>query len=286
MAPDFDREPLGVIAGGGALPVIVAQHAAEAGWSPLIVAVGDGRQHDWSAFTHADISWNRVGDAMAYLRSHKVRRLVLCGTISVRPDFRSMVPSLRTLALLPEILRLMRGGDDTLLRACARAFGRRGFEVVGVHEIVPELLMPDGLLTARGPSPAEEKALARAFEAAAGLGLLDIGQAVVASAERVIALEGIEGTREMLQRVADLRRRGKIGSKEACVLVKSIKPQQDRRFDLPSIGPSTVAEAAASGLGGIGLTAGGALIIQADEVVAEAERYRLFVVGRNPETTG
>lgn len=279
VRPSVRDEPLGIVAGGGDLPRIVADEAARHGWSPRIVAIGDGLDADWSPYPNWPMGWGHAGDVFRLLRGEGIKRLVLCGTVSARPDFRRIVPSLRTLAMLPMILRITRGGDDTLLRAAAKVFEARGFDLLAVQEIVPELLMPAECLTRRSPSEAEAAALTRALGAARVIGVLDVGQAVVASRDRVIALEGIEGTREMLARVADLRRRGRIGEGERCVLVKSVKPGQDLRFDLPAIGMSTIEEAAAAGLAGIGLSAGHALIIRLDDVIAAAEKRGLFVTG-------
>lgn len=272
-------EPLGVIAGGGELPRIVADYAARHGWTPQIIAIGDGIASDWTPHASHAMPWGKVGDAVGLLEAKGVRRLVLCGTVSVRPDFRSILPSLKTLALLPQILKVVRGGDDSLLRKAAKTFERRGFELMAVQEIVPDLLMPAGNLTGSSLGADEDAALRRGFEASQALGLLDVGQAVVASKDRVIALEGIEGTREMLERVADLRRRGRLGPKERCVLVKGVKPAQDLRFDLPSIGLSTIEEAASAGLAGIALSAGRALIMRVDDVVAAARQHGLFLIG-------
>lgn len=282
VGPAYPHEPLGVIAGGGDLPRLVAEEAMRNGWTPRILAIGDGMACDWSPHQSQPMAWSRLGDVFGQLRSSGVRRLVFCGTVSVRPDFRSILPSFRTLALLPQIFGVIRGGDDTLLRAAARALEKRGFELLAVQELVPELLMPEGSVTGAVPGRDEEEALKRGFEASRVLGLLDVGQAVVASKDRVIALEGIEGTREMLERVADLGRRGRIGSKERCVLVKGVKPHQDLRFDLPSIGVSTIEEAAAAGLAGIALTAGRALVMRIDDVTAAARRNGMFLLGRRP----
>ncbi|BDA84703.1 hypothetical protein Sa4125_22450 [Aureimonas sp. SA4125] len=279
VAPRHAGEPLGIIAGGGDLPRLVAEQARLHGWTPKILAVGDGIGESWLPEDAWPMAWGRLGDAFAYLKGRSVRRLVLCGTVSVRPDFRSILPSLRTLAMLPQIFRVIRGGDDNLLRAAARAFEQRGFELVAVQEILPELLMPPGGVSCGAPGQDDRAALRRGFQAAGVLGALDVGQAVVASKDRVIALEGIEGTREMLQRVADLRRRGRIGSAEHCVLVKGVKPGQDLRFDLPSIGVSTIEEAAEAGLVGIGLSAGHALVIGLDDVTAAARARRIFLWG-------
>lgn len=279
LKPSSEGEAFAVIAGGGALPRLLAEGLAREGWRPVIVAVGDGMASDWSRYDATTLGWGRTGDVFPLLASKGVSRIAFCGTISARPDYRSLVPSWRTLRLMPEIVRIVRGGDDSLLRAVARAFENRGFHVHGVDEVLPELLTPEGALTARLPNEAEQAALARAGEAARRLGELDVGQAAVASADRVIALEGIEGTREMLERVADLRARGRIGHRERCVLFKSAKPQQDRRLDLPSIGLETLAQAKAAGLAGIGLTAGASLVIEAQALVEEAERAGLFLIG-------
>ncbi|WP_102958458.1 LpxI family protein [Mangrovicella endophytica] len=283
MQPRIPGEPLGILAGGGRLPHLVAAAAASHGWTPYIIALGDGRSEDWQGFHHRDYAWGRVGNAIAEMKARGIVRMVLCGTISVRPDFRSIFPSLATLRILPDVLRIVRGGDDSVLRAVTRFLERRGFEALAVHDIAPELLMPDGLLTGRGPTAADEAALERAMDAVRFLGRQDIGQAVVASADRVIALEAIEGTRAMLQRVADLRQGGKIGRTERCVLVKSVKPQQDLRFDLPSIGASTMEEAGRAGLTGIGLSAGHAILIDADAVLAAAGKHGLFLTGLSAE---
>jgi DUF1009 family protein len=282
VAPLHQGEPLGIIAGGGDLPRLVAAQAQLHGWAPVILAVGDGIGASWLPDDAWPMAWGRLGDAFYHLKARCVRRLVLCGTVSVRPDFRSILPSLKTLAMLPQIFRVIRGGDDNLLRAAAKAFERRGFELVAVQEILPELLMLPGAVGGLLPGAADRAALRRGFEAAGVLGALDVGQAVVASKDRVIALEGIEGTREMLLRVADLRRRGRIGPSERCVLVKGVKPGQDLRFDLPSIGTATIAEAADAGLVGIGLSAGHALVIGIDDVMAAARAKNIFLWGWTP----
>lgn len=274
-------ERVAILSGGGSLPRIVAEKAAQLGLSPLIVPIADGMMEDWTAFDHRAFHWSRTGDVFAFLRSRGVARIVFCGTISVRPDYRSLLPSIKTLLMLPEIFRIVRGGDDSLLRAVARAFERRGFEIVPVQTIAPELLTPLGPVSIRRPSAPELAATDRALAAARRLGELDAGQAAVASQDRVIALEGIEGTREMLKRVADLRARGRIGRSEPCVLFKSFKPQQDERFDLPSIGIETVQDAASAGLSGIALSAGRSLIIGREDVLSETNEAGLFLLGVN-----
>ncbi len=285
MEPARAGTPLGVIAGGGILPRLVAEAARAQGYAPVIIAIADGVRDNWSGYTAVRLPWSRTGDVFSVLSMHGVRRIVFCGTISVRPDYRSMIPSLRTLMMLPELLRMVRGGDDSMLRAVAGAFERRGFEVVAVHSVLHDVLTPQGDLTQRKPTDRETLALRRASAAASEIGRLDIGQAVVASPDRIIALEGIEGTRAMLERVRDLTASGRIGRSEPCVLFKAFKPQQDERFDLPSIGRETIEQAGAAGLAGIGLSAGRSLILEAGAVVKAADAAGVFVVGL-PDTAG
>ncbi|MBO0662363.1 UDP-2,3-diacylglucosamine diphosphatase LpxI [Jiella sp. MQZ9-1] len=279
MEPRVPGEPLGVIAGGGQMPRIVAEAARARGFHPIVVRIADAIDDDWSAFDGAYYPWGKTGDAIRFLRRRGVARVVTCGTVSRRPDFRAILPSFATLAILPTALRVVRGGDDRLLRNVAAFLRAEGLEPLAVQDVAPQLLAPSGVISGREPGPQERAALVIAATAAAQLGSLDVGQAVVASQERVIALEAAEGTREMLQRVADLKRRGRIGRAERLVLVKAIKPQQDERFDLPSIGVSTIVEAEAAGVSAIGVSAGKSLVIDYDALVAAAREAWIAVVG-------
>ncbi len=278
---DQPEDVLGIVAGGGELPRIVADAAiAEGRGAVIVVQIADAIGEDWSAYDSRPFAWGRVGDAIAYMKTRDVERLIFCGTVTKRPDFRSLMPSLKTLRIMPSVLNIVRGGDDRLLRSLTRYLETtHGFKLLAVQDIVPRLLAPLGPLTRRSPDKAESAALVLGAKAALRLGELDIGQAVVASNDRVIALEGIEGTRGMLERVAGLRRAGRIGKSERCVLVKMKKPAQDERFDLPSIGVSTIDEAAAAGITAIGVSAGHSLILGLDDVVAAAARHGIALIG-------
>jgi hypothetical protein len=165
-----------------------------------------------------------------------------------------------------------------LLRAIVGHLEAAGFQVVGAHQLVPDLLAPAGTLTRAKPSVSGEKSIAAAWEAAQAIGALDIGQAAVAVGRRVVALEGVEGTAAMLARVRDLRGSGRI-SAPGGVLVKCAKPGQELRADLPTIGPDTVIEAHAAGLSGIAVEAGRTIVVQQRDVVESADRLGLFVLG-------
>lgn len=273
------RERLGIVAGGGGLPMIVANAALEKGMEPVFALFSDGLTNPSIEGRSRGFAWGRTGDAIEWLKAEGARKLVFCGTISSRPDFRSVLPSFKTLKRLPRAFRIVKGGDDRLLRNLSRYLESEGFDLLPVQAIAPELLAPEGVITSRPPNEAEEVALSLAHRAALALGVLDAGQAVIASNERVIALEGIEGTRAMMRRVAEYRLARKIGRGERLALVKAVKPDQDRRFDLPSIGVQTIDEAEAAGITAIGVSAGESLILGFDDVVDRANQSGLAIKG-------
>ncbi len=151
--------------------------------------------------------------------------------------------------------------------------------MIGVQDIAPDLLATSGALGRIKPSADDVADIARAAEAAEALGRLDVGQGAVSIGGRIVALEGVEGTDRMLNRVAELRAEGRISMKRKGVLVKLCKPQQDIRADLPAIGISTVINAEKAGLAGIAVQAGRALVIEREKMLAAANEAGLFVCG-------
>jgi DUF1009 family protein len=161
----------------------------------------------------------------------------------------------------------------------ARIFEDHGFRLLGAHEVAPEILVPDGVFGTHKPSAPDSADIARGLALLHAMGPYDVGQAAVICNNHVLALEAAEGTDQMLERIAQLRRNGRIRSPKGGVLVKAPKPGQDRRFDLPSIGPRTVENAVAAGLSGIAAIAGGTIVAEAEAFVQAADKAGLFVVG-------
>jgi DUF1009 family protein len=166
------------------------------------------------------------------------------------------------------------GGDDGLLAAVVRVLAEEGFAVIGAHEIITESLGPRGLLTQIGPDAAAQADIDRGVAVARLLGGADVGQGCVVQQGIVLAVEAIEGTDAMLARARLLARPGPGG-----VLVKLVKPGQDRRADLPTIGPGTIAACAEAGLRGIAFEAGGTMLTDRAATIADADRAGLFLVG-------
>ena len=174
---------------------------------------------------------------------------------------------------------LVSGGDDALLQVAIGIIEAQGCRVIGAHEVAPGLLAKTGKLGAHSPSQDDIRDIEKAAEAARRLGELDIGQGSVSVGGRVVALEGVEGTDRMLDRVAALRAERRISARRKGVLVKLCKPQQDMRADLPTIGPSTVENAVKAGLAGIAVEAGRALVLEEQKMIAAADAAGIFVGG-------
>lgn len=275
---DPSRPTLAVIAGGGAVPITVADAAARAGRPVVVFGIRGEALPEVERFPHHWIRWGEIGRLFDLMVREKVGDLVVAGSVS-RPDFTAIRVDLGAVLSLPKILSLMVGGDDTVLRGVVRFFEDRGYTVVGAHQIAPELVAAVGDVGRIRPSESNQLDLRKGFEAAHVLGGLDIGQAVVAVGGRVVGVEGVEGTDELVARIKDLKSRGKVKwSGREGVLVKAAKPQQDLRVDMPAIGPRTVEAVADAGLAGIGVEAGRVMIVDREATLAAADRARIFLV--------
>ena len=275
-------QPLSIIAGGGSVPLYVARTARAAGRDVFIIGIDGEVDPGIAEFPHAILKWGEIGRLESLLASHGARELVLIGSIRSRPDFSQLKLDFGAVRILPELLRLVAGGDNDLLSGVVRMFDKRGYTIVGAHEVASELVAKPGPLGERTPDKAGRIDAERAMVAARAIGPIDAGQAAVAVNGRVVALEAAEGTDAVLERVAALRASGRIRwNGRAGVLAKCAKPQQDLRVDMPTIGPKTVAAAIAAGLAGIVVEAGRVMIVDRADVLREADAGGLFLVGQS-----
>lgn len=274
VIPAAQRGRAAVIAGSGLLPELLAAALP----NPFIIGLSDDCGLWIDKYDHTRIEITRLGSILTALQYANVRSIVLAGGVKIRPRFTSFRLDWTTIKLLPTLFLALRKGDDGLLRTVIEWFERRGFSVIGAHEVLPELLMPYDCVTKRGPSQQDEISIAYGIGAALELGASDLGQAAVAKNENILALEQADGTAAMLKRLAAASSNDAnlIGG----VLVKFAKPGQDLRVDLPSIGPDTVDQAHAAGLSGVVVEAGNSLILDKKEVVRRANALGLFILGR------
>lgn len=262
------------------MPVAIAKAAQAEGRDVFIVGIEGAASAEIETFPHAWVRIGAMGEFLRLLKSEGCKDIVLIGGIK-RPDLSKLGLDMTAMKLLPRLASWMREGDDGLLRGLSEFLEKdHGFKLVGAHEIAASLLAPEGVLTSVGPSAQDEDDIDIAANAALAIGALDIGQGAIACRGIVLALEAVEGTDAMLQRVAELPEniRGNEVGRQG-VLVKLSKPGQERRVDMPTIGVETVERAAAAGLAGIAIEAGGTLIADIDAVARAANAKKLFVVG-------
>jgi DUF1009 family protein len=273
-----ERSTLGIIAGGGMLPGLVAEACRAEGRPAHLLALSGHADPAVIAASGLPVDWIRLGEAgtgFTHLRRAGVDEVVMIGPVR-RPSLAELAPDWRTARFFARV-GLKALGDDGLLRAVVGEIESEGFRVVGVDQVLAGCLAEPGRHAGPAPDEQAEADIARGIAVARALGAVDVGQAVVVQQGLVLGVEAIEGTDRLLARCGDLARAGLGG-----VLVKLKKPGQDRRVDLPAIGVRTVEAAAAAGLRGIAVEAGGALMLGRAEIAAAAERLGLFVVGIAP----
>jgi len=274
---------LGIIAGGGELPIAIAEAAQDGGRAIFVVALdGMARPSDVDPFPHGFVSLGELGKAIKLLQHAGCDEVTLAGKVA-RPEFTKLKLDARGALALPRIMAAALKGDDALLRALLAIFEKEGMRVIGSAQAASGLLAPSGCLGRLEPSPADDGDILTAIRVVAAMGALDIGQAAVVCQGLVLAVEAAEGTDAMLARVASLPAavRGTPENRKG-VLVKAPKPLQERRVDLPVIGVHTVELVSEAGLSGIAVEGGAALIMGRTNVVEAADRHGIFVYGFAP----
>lgn len=270
---------LGVIAGGGELPIALAEHCKAQGRDYYVARIEHMADPALEAHPGATHNLGAVGGRIAALKEAGVDAIVIIGQVP-RPDLSTLKLDDRAQAMLPAVMAAMTQGDDALLRVLLDEHEREGFRVVGADDVMGDLLAPAGVWGAHAPTAQQMKDVAKASNIAAAIGSFDIAQGVVVCAGLVLAVEAAEGTDQMLARVATLPApiRGSAESRRG-VLVKRPKPIQERRIDLPVVGVRTIEGAAAAGLAGVAVEAHGALALRRAEMIAAADRLGLFIYG-------
>ncbi len=277
-----DATPLGIVAGGGSLPLAVADAVSRRGRPVVMFPMRGWAEAAAERYPHHWIAVGQFGRLFRLARREGCRDLVFIGALA-RPAISQIRLDWTTLREVPRLLRAFRGGDDRLLSGVGGIFEDHGFRLVGAHEVAPEILVPAGALGRHSPGERERRDIDLALALLAAIGPYDVGQCAAVADGHVLAIEAAEGTDRMLDRVAALRREGGVHSPPGVgVLVKAPKPGQDRRFDLPSIGPQTIEGVARAGLAGLAVVAGSTIVAEPDRVVRLANEGGLFLIGVAP----
>ncbi len=276
--------PLALICGGGSLPLAVADYVAARGRGVVLFPLhGAATPGKFGPYPHHWLYMGQVGKFLRLARAAGCRDLVLIGSL-VRPSVWDVRPDLRMLMALPRVYAAFRGGDNHLLTNLGRLIEQYGFRLIGAHEVAPEILVPQGQLGSIPVSDSARADIAFGFDYLRTAGPFDIGQAVVVADKHILAVEAAEGTDAMLVRVAEMRASGRVRAVAGKgVLVKAAKSGQDRRFDLPSIGPLTIDGVVRAGLAGIAIAAGDSILAEPERLLQTADRANIFIIGVPPE---
>jgi len=270
---------LGLIAGGGALPVSVAARCEAEGRPVFVVRLAGFADPHLARYPGIEAGMAEFGKILSALKKAGCTGVCFAGTVS-RPDFKTLKPDLKGASLLPGIIAAATKGDDALLRKILSVFEGEGYVIEGADDILGGETLPGGALGGVRPTEGQLADLKKALHVAEKAGELDIGQGAVVCEGLVLAVEAQEGTDAMLARVAGLPEdlRGSATDRKGA-LGKAPKPIQDLRVDMPVIGARTVEMAAAAGLAGIGGVAGKLILIDRPGLIETADRLGLFVWG-------
>ena len=270
---------LGLIAGGGLLPLALADQCQSVGRPFYVIRLKGFADPGLMAYPGAEVGLGELGKCFDLLRAAGCGAICMAGKVS-RPDFSALKPDLRGVKALGGAILAARKGEDAILRYLVGLFEQEGFAVEGAHQVAASLSLSAGALGRLRPQGEDLEDIAQGFRIAGEIGRLDIGQGAVVCRGLVLAVEAQEGTDAMLARCAGLPQalRGDEEHRRG-VLVKRAKPTQEQRVDLPTIGVETVEGAARAGLAGVVGQAGRTLLLDQEAVIAAADRLGLFVYG-------
>lgn len=265
---------LGIIAGGTELPRQVIRACQRQGRDFFVIALEDFAEVETPAgVPHEWVRLGAIGKAISRLQQEGVKELVMAGKVT-RPKLANLRPDLKATKLLARLGSNLLKGDDELMRTIISFLEEEGFRVIGVESVVEDILTPEGLIGTIYPDKRAQADIEFGARIAKAIGELDIGQSVVVQNHQVLGVEAIEGTDALILRCTSLKTEDKGG-----VLVKVKKPQQEARIDLPTIGISTVENAAKAGLAGIAAEAGGSLMLDRRALARRADELGIFVIG-------
>lgn len=271
-------EKIALLAGAGSLPVLVAQAAKDQHKDIFIIPLKGIADEEWvKAYPHEWVGMAKFGHLYDLLKREQITHLIMAGHVK-RPSFGELIPDWTGIRTVYRLQRHHMQGDDAILRFIADEIERQGVKVIGADELYHDGVMPAGVMTKIKPDTDFQADIDYVLPIIREWAERDQGQSIVVQQKLVLGVEAIEGTSELIARCGTYKRKGR-----APVLVKIKKPQQDRRVDLPTIGPETIRQAIAAGFAGIAVEAGNALFLHAPLAVEEANKHGLFIVGFDAE---
>ena len=274
MTPPLPIKTLGIIAGNGIYPTLVAESARKSGVKKIVAAAFSGETDQRLAQQVDAIEWLRVGQLsrlLNFFREHRTEQAIMAGQIAPKNLF-DLRPDWKALLLLA---KLKYRNAETIFAAIADELAKIGIDLLPATTFLHDYLAPTGLIAGSKPSRRDEEDVEFGWSIAKEIARLDIGQTVIVKNGTVLAVEGFDGTNETIERGGRLA--GKGG-----VMIKVSKPNQDMRFDVPVIGTETITVAAAAKIRVIAIEAGRTLLLDIDAVTQRATEANISLIGRRP----
>lgn len=272
-----DLKRVGLISGSGNMPKQIIKSCKERNIEVCVVGLDPyANEADFADLPHVMARMAQIGKIENFFKENGVVEVVMAGGIK-RPSFKELIPDLEGAKVLAK-LALKDLSDDKLFREVINILEGKGFRVLGIEDVVPEMMFHEGVYGKVKPSKEDMKDILRGIEVAKALGAVDVGQAVVVQEGMVLAVEAVEGTDNMLSRAASVMKKGK-----APVMVKIKKPGQDTRTDMPAMGIQTIEMLKKFGMGGIAVEAGGILVIEREDAIKYADKEGIFIIGMKIE---
>jgi DUF1009 family protein len=266
---------LAIIAGKGDLPKMIIKKCQEQQREFLVILIKEEASNaDFLCFNHQIIGFGEISKIISILKNNNIGELVFAGGVT-KPSMAGIKVDAKGAVLLSKILGNKFFGDDNLLSTIINFFEKEGFKVVGADKIIEDLLAQKGIMGSVKPDADMQKDIEMGREALRIMSDLDIGQAIAVQQKQIIAVEGVEGTDNLILRSKDLQ----FEKGGRAVLVKMKKSNQNTKIDLPALGKQTIENLAKSGFAGVAVEANSCLIINQKEVIKLADDLGLFVVG-------
>ena len=264
---------LAIIAGNGSIPFYLIEECNKIGREYcLIIIEGHGKELSEKYDPDYIVSLSKMGRAVKYVKNIGIKHILMVGGVK-RPSLKNIIPDLWTAKFLTTISSKV-SGDNSVLSKLTNALEKEGFIIVAPEEVLPNLICPKGTLGKVKPNQQNNEDILTGYRVAKIIGANDIGQAIIMENGLVIAVEAAEGTDRMIKRSLNLKKEKKAG-----VLIKVIKPMQDKRIDRPVIGIDTIKAVKKAGLDGIALESNEILILNYSDVILYADEEGLFVEG-------
>jgi DUF1009 family protein len=271
--------PIAILAGAGQLPIQLVNHLERTGQEVRVLAFRGFAEAEMQRRADATVDLLDLKTIMSTLEGWRPQAVSLVGAVR-RPGFSALLSAYSLLRNMHEVKEVITRGDDQVLRGAVMLLEERGHRVVGAHELAPNLVAARILSGAREPGADDRETIALGLDLLKSLSAFDIGQGAVIARRHVLAIEGPEGTDQMMRRVMKMRQSwfGLRRREEGGVLIKAAKRGQDLRVDMPTIGPRTVMEAAKAGLSGIAIGAGSTFVLEQEKTLRTADRLGLFLI--------